>query len=244
MRPFHDRRDAGRVLGHRLAAYAGQDDVIVLALPRGGVVVGYEVARALHAPLDVLIVRKLGVPGHEELGFGAIASGGIRVVNRDLVRALRITDAMVEHVAGVESRELERRDRAYRGNRPPLEVRDRIVVLVDDGLATGATMLAAVQAMRKAGASSIIVAVPVASREACEAIRTYVDVCICLETPEPFAGVGAWYDDFTQTSDAEVRMLLAAPADRPTATGVHASTGKRADRRGFNTAPTSNMREE
>jgi predicted phosphoribosyltransferase len=212
MKQFHDRRDAGRALGHRLAAYAGQEDVIVLALPRGGVVVGFEVARALHAPLDVLIVRKLGVPRHEELGFGAIASGGILVLNRDLVRSLRIGDAMVEHVIGVERGELARRERAYRGTRPPLEVRDRIVVIVDDGLATGATMLAAVQAIRKAGASSIVVAVPVASREACETIRTYVDVCVCLRTPEPFAGVGAWYDDFTQTSDAEVRALLAANA--------------------------------
>lgn len=229
IRRFRDRQDAGKVLARRLGAYSGRDDVLVLALPRGGVVVGHEVAQALGVPLDVLIVRKLGVPGHEELGFGAIASGGIRVLNRDLVRALRIDATMIEHVARVEGGELARRERTYRGNRPPIDVRGRTVILVDDGLATGATMAAAVQALRKAETASIIVAVPVASREACDAIATQVDACICLETPTPFAGVGAWYVDFDQTSDADVTSLLAASRDsvprvRPRA---HASTGDR-----------------
>lgn len=213
IRRFRDRHDAGRTLARKLSQYGNRDDVIVLALPRGGVVVGYEVAHALGVPLDVLIVRKLGVPGHEELGFGAIASGGIRVLNRDLVRALRIDETMIEHVAGVESGELARRERMYRGARTPLDVRGKTVILVDDGLATGATMLAAVQALRKTGASSVVAAVPVASREACETIGTQVDVCVCLETPEPFAGVGAWYVDFDQTSDGAVTSLLAASRD-------------------------------
>ena len=222
IRRFRDRHDAGRTLARKLSQYANRDDVIVLALPRGGVVVGYEVARALGAPLDVVVVRKLGVPGHEELGFGAIASGGIRVLNRDLVHALRIDASMIEHVAGVEGGELARRERMYRGARAPLGVRGRTVILVDDGLATGATMLAAVHALRNTGASSIVVAVPVASREACHTIGAHVDECICLEIPEPFSGVGAWYADFSQTGDREVTSLLAASADRERATNdVH-----------------------
>ena len=229
MRRFRDRQDAGKALARRLGAYAGRDDVVVLALPRGGVVVGHEVAQALDVPLDVLIVRKLGVPGHEELGFGAIASGGIRVLNRDIVRALGIDATMVEHVSRVEAGELARRELTYRGHRPLYDVRGRTVILVDDGLATGATMAAAVEALRKADASSIVVAVPVASREACDAMATQVDACICLVIPTPFAGVGAWYVDFEQTSDADVTSLLAASRDslprvRPRA---HASSGGR-----------------
>ena len=207
---FRDRREAGRALADRLSDYAGRKDVLVLALPRGGVVVGYEVARALGAPLDVVIVRKLGVPGHEELGFGAIASGGVRLLNQDLVRALRIEAPLMEHVTAVERRELARRELAYRGDAPPLDPRGHLVILIDDGLATGATMLAAVEALRQAGASTIVAAVPVASREACAAVGDQVDRCVCLLTPPRFLGVGAWYRDFEQTSDAEVTTLLAA----------------------------------
>jgi putative phosphoribosyl transferase len=209
---FRDRREAGKVLAQRLEALSGLHDAIVIALPRGGVVVGYEVARGLNVPLDVLIVRKLGVPGHEELGFGAIASGGIQLLNRDLVRALQIDGPLVEHVVATERRELARREVAYRGDRPPMDVRGRVVILVDDGLATGATMLAAVEALHQAGASSVIAAVPVASREACGAVAKQVDRYICLVTPTHFPGVGAWYDNFDQTTDAEVKALLAASA--------------------------------
>jgi predicted phosphoribosyltransferase len=184
--------------------------VIVLALPRGGVPVGYEVARALGAPLDVFVVRKLGVPGHPELAFGAIASGGIRVLNTDVIRSLAIAPALVEHVAVVERAELERRERAYRGGSPSPDIIGRTVILVDDGLATGATMLAAVAALRERSAGSIVVAVPVASREACATLHGEVDACVCAATPTPFYGVGAWYEDFSQTTDGEVRSCLAA----------------------------------
>lgn len=207
---FHDRRDAGRVLARRLMPYAGRGDVVVAALPRGGVEVAYEVARALDAPLDVLVVRKLGVPGYEELAFGAIASGDVRVVNDTLVRALHIEDPVIDRIAHIEGAELTRRERVYRGGRPPLQVGSRTVIVVDDGLATGATMLAAVVALRKAGAEKIIVAVPVASRDACAALSEEVDMCVCLATPASFHGVGAWYDDFSQTSDERVTALLSA----------------------------------
>ena len=180
----------------------------MLALPRGGVPVADEVARALGAPLDLLLVRKLGVPGHEELAMGALASGGEPRINADTVRALRIGTADIERVIARERRELERRERAYRAGRPPLDVRARAVILVDDGLATGATMLAAVEAVRAAGAARVIVAAPVASKEACALLRDSADEVITLLVPDELYAVGAWYRDFTQTTDEEVRALL------------------------------------
>jgi predicted phosphoribosyltransferase len=197
------------VLAERLAAYADRPDVIVLALPRGGVPVAYEVARALHAPLDVFLVRKLGVPGHEELAMGAVASGGVRVLNEQVVRALRIPNNVIDAVAAWELEELARRERLYRGNRPPPDVRDKTVILVDDGLATGATMLAAVQALRQLHPARIVVAVPIAAPDTCNLLRSEVDEIVCAVTPEPFYAVGLWYEDFSQTTDEEVRELLA-----------------------------------
>jgi putative phosphoribosyl transferase len=205
---FKDRRDAGKQLAQELTAYAGRPDVIVLALPRGGVPVAYEVARALNAPLDIFIVRKLGLPGHEELAIGAIASGGVRVLNEDIVRALNIPESVIESIARRELQELERRERTYRGNRPPPEVRGRTVVLVDDGLATGASMRAAVAALRAQNPARIVVAVPTAAPETCEAFESEVDEIVCAMTPEPFYGVGRWYENFSQTTDEEVRALL------------------------------------
>ena len=205
---FTDRRDAGRTLAKQLSAYAGRPDVLVLALPRGGVPVAYEVARALDAPLDVFIVRKLGLPGHEELAIGAIASGGVRVLNEDIVRGLRIPDSVIDAVAQRELRELERRERAYRGDRPAPEAHGRTVILIDDGLATGASMRAAVAALRAQNPAEIIVAVPTAAPETCAALEPEVDKVVCATTPEPFYGVGRWYEDFSQTSDEEVRALL------------------------------------
>ncbi len=211
-RRFRDRREAGRLLAQKLAAYRGRADVLVLALPRGGVPVGYEVARALGAPLDVFVVRKLGVPGHGELAMGAVATGGVRVLNEDVVRALGIPDYVIDAVAAWEERELERRERVYRGDRPPPEVRGRTVILVDDGLATGATMHAAVQALRRRQPARIVVAVPTAAPETCEALRPEVDEIVCAVTPEPFYAVGLWYENFSQTTDEEVRELLAQSA--------------------------------
>jgi predicted phosphoribosyltransferase len=208
-RAFRDRTEAGRVLAERLAAYADRPDVIVLALPRGGVPVAFEVARALHAPLDVFIVRKLGVPGHEELAMGAVATGGVRVLNDQVVRALRIPESVINAVAAWELEELARRERLYRGDRPPPDVRGKTVILVDDGLATGATMLAAVKALREQHPARIVVAVPVASPDTCELLREEVEEVVCAVTPEPFYAVGLWYQDFSQTSDEEVRELLA-----------------------------------
>lgn len=205
---FRDRTDAGRELAARLAHLRGEPGVLVLALPRGGVPIAYEVARALHAPLDVFLVRKLGVPGHEELAMGAIAAGGVRILNPDVVRMARVTEAQIAATAAEEQRELERRDREYRGGRPEPEVRGRVVVLVDDGLATGATMRAAATALRALGPRRLVVAVPVGARETCEAFRGEVDEVVCAFTPEPFYGVGVWYEDFSQTTDAEVRDLL------------------------------------
>jgi putative phosphoribosyl transferase len=209
---FHDRADAGRVLASLLSGYADRTDLIVLALPRGGVPVAYEVARALGAPLDVFLVRKLGVPGHEELAMGAIASGGIRLINEDVVRAYRVRAADIDKVAKDEQKELERREREYRDGRqlPPLH--DRTVILVDDGLATGATMRVAVLALREESPAQIVVAVPVAAAEACDEFRSLVDDIVCAETPTPFYAVGVWYDDFTQTTDEEVHDILAATA--------------------------------
>ena len=206
---FRDRVDAGRALAAGLSAYAGRDDVLVLALPRGGVPVGFEVARALGAPLDVYIVRKLGVPGHEELAMGAIASGGVRVLNDSVVQGLRIPESVIDAVAARERAEMERREREYRGGRPAPDVRGRTVILVDDGLATGATMRAAAQALRQQGPARVVIAVPVSAPESCEEFREQVDEIVCTRTPQPFYGVGMWYEDFSQTTDAEVRDLLA-----------------------------------
>ena len=209
---FRDRRDAGQRLAAQLAGYAGRDDVVVLALPRGGVAVAYEVARALGAPLDVFLVRKLGVPGHEELAMGAIASGDVRILNHDIVRALGIPADVVERVATTERAELERRERAYRINRPPLEVRGRVVIVVDDGLATGASMRAAVCAVRAAGAARLVAAVPVGAPETCAELRPAVDEVVCASTPDRFYSVGFWYEDFSQTTDHEVCDLLVRAA--------------------------------
>ncbi len=215
---FPDRVEAGQLLGRELARKLGKrDDVIVLALPRGGVPVGYEVAHALDAPLDVFIVRKLGVPGHEELAMGAIASGGVRVLNRDVLGYVPVSEKAIDAVAAREQRELERRERSYRGSRPPLDVRNKTVIVVDDGLATGSTMRAAVAAVRKMEPRAVLVAVPVAAPTTCDEFRDEGIDTICLRTPEPFQAVGLWYEDFSQTTDEEVHELLdrAAAATRP-----------------------------
>lgn len=214
---FQNRRDAGRYLASKLTAYAGCPDVIVLALPRGGVPVAFEVAQALRAPLDVFLVRKLGVPGHEELAMGAIASWGARVLNDDVVRALRIPQNVVQQVEARERRELDRRERKYRAGRPAPNVRGRVVILVDDGLATGSTMRAAVVALRQRGPGRIVVAVPVGAAETCAELHQEADDAVCAVTPEPFLAVGTWYQDFSQTTDEEVQLLLdeAAVTFRP-----------------------------
>jgi predicted phosphoribosyltransferase len=212
MQRFANRAEAGGMLAQKLAKYANRPDVIVLALPRGGVPIGYEVARVLNVPLDVYLVRKLGIPGYEELAMGAIASGGVRVLNDQVLRAIGIPEYVIDAVAQWEQKELERRERVYRGDRPPPEVRGRTVILVDDGLATGATMLAAVRALRKQQPVRIVVAVPTASPDTCELLKTEADEVICAMTPEPFHAVGLWYDDFSQTNDEEVRELLARSA--------------------------------
>jgi putative phosphoribosyl transferase len=205
---LRDRAEAGRLLAERLSKHAGRDDVIVLALPRGGVPVAFEIARALDAPLDVLLVRKLGVPGHEELALGAIASGGTRVLNKDVVETLRVPPEWIDAIAAKEAGELERRERVYRGDRPPPDLTGRTVFLVDDGLATGSTMFAAVAAVRQDDPERVVVAVPVAAREVCAGLKSYADEVVCLFTPRPFYAVGAWYADFAQTTDDEVRSLL------------------------------------
>jgi predicted phosphoribosyltransferase len=205
---FRDRHEAGRRLAAKLGAYANRSDVIVLALPRGGVPVGYEVAKALGAPLDVFVVRKLGLPWHEELAMGAIASGGVRVLDPGLLRAARVSEADLARVTANEQAELERRELQYRGDRPFPDLRGKTVILVDDGLATGATMRAAVAALRQEGPARIVVAVPVAAPDTCEAFRDLADEVVCAETPEPFQAVGLWYNDFSQTTDEEVHDLL------------------------------------
>ena len=210
---FRDRTEAGQLLAQQLSTYAGRSDVIVLALPRGGVPVAYEVSRALGVPLDVFVVRKLGVPGHEELAMGAIASGGVSVLNEDVVEALRIPPRVIETVAARELGELKRRERAYRGGRAAPEVRGRTLILVDDGLATGSTMRAAVAALRRLGPARIIVAVPTAAPTTCEQFRHEADDCVCDITPEPFYSVGLWYEDFSQTTDDQVRDLLERSAN-------------------------------
>jgi putative phosphoribosyl transferase len=212
---FQDRFEAGRFLASKLRVLANRPDVVVLAVPRGGVPVGYEVAKALHVPLDVFVVRKLGVPGQEELALGAIASGGVRVLNERLVQALGIPDEVVDTIAAEEERELQRREREYRHGRPPLDVSSRTVILVDDGLATGSSMRVAALALREKKPARIIVAVPVASPATCEEFQSEVDEVICAITPEPFWAVGQWYTDFSQTSDEEVRDLLNLAASLP-----------------------------
>lgn len=205
---FQDRHDAGRRLAVELHAYANRPDVIVLALPRGGVPVGFEVATALGAPLDVFVVRKLGLPWEEEVAMGAIASGGVRVLDSDLIRAARVSEAEVERVTAIERAELARRERKYRGERPFPDLSGKTVILVDDGLATGSTMRAGVAALRQEGPSRVVVAVPVAAPATCNALREIADEIVCAMTPEPFRAVGYWYHDFSQTSDEEVQELL------------------------------------
>ena len=208
MTPYRDRAEAGRALAELLAPYRGRPDLRVLALPRGGVPVAAEVARALGAPLDVFVVRKLGVPGHEELAMGAIAPGGLRVLNEEVVRGLHLSEDLVARVAAEEARELERRERLYGDGRPAPDVRGKAVILIDDGLATGATMRAAARALRGAGPSRLVIAVPVAAAETCRALADEADEVVCAATPEPFYAVGYWYLDFAQVTDQEVRDLL------------------------------------
>jgi predicted phosphoribosyltransferase len=210
---FGDRHDAGRRLAEQLQSYSGRQDLVVLALPRGGVPVAYEVARTLAAPLDVFVVRKLGVPGQPELAMGAIASGGVRVLNEDVVGWYRPSPLTIESVTRAERMELERRERLYRDGRPPVSIKGRVAILVDDGLATGSTMRAAVLAVRRLEPAGVVVAVPVGSREACEALKEVADQVICSLIPEPFSAVGRWYADFSQTTDEEVRQLLTTQAN-------------------------------
>lgn len=206
--PFKDRADAGRLLAEQLSAYANRPDVLVLALPRGGVPVAFEIAHELHAPLDIFLVRKLGVPGHEELAMGAIATGGVCVLNKEVISYLGISQEEIEPVAATEQKELERRERIYRDNRPPPDLQGRTVILVDDGLATGSTMHAAVEAARKQSPARIVVAVPIAAPAVCNDFKEEVDEIVCGLTPESFFAVGFWYQDFSQTTDEEIRELL------------------------------------
>jgi predicted phosphoribosyltransferase len=206
--PFRDRVEAGELLAAKLAEYRDRDDVIVLALPRGGVPVAREVARTLGVPFDVYVVRKLGVPGHEELAMGAIATGGVRQVNRDVVEALGIPGNVIDAVAERELRELERREQAYRGNRAPMPLTSKTVLLVDDGLATGSTMRAAVMAVRQQQPARVVVAVPVGAPSTCAELAAEADDVVCVRTPDPFVAVGLWYRDFTPTTDYEVCALL------------------------------------
>ncbi|MGI8509731.1 MAG: phosphoribosyltransferase [Gemmatimonadaceae bacterium] len=210
---FRNRTDAGRQLATGLSDYAGRADVRVLALPRGGVPVAYEVACALDAPLDVFLVRKLGLPGNEELAMGAIASGGVMVLNQELVHTLNVSAAAIDAVVQTEMRELERRDRRYRDDRPAQDIAGCTAIVVDDGLATGSTMQAAVAALKQEHPKAVVVAVPVAAPEICAAFRREVDDVVCVLRPEPFHAVGSWYDDFSQTTDEEVHQLLAAARD-------------------------------
>jgi putative phosphoribosyl transferase len=223
---FANRQHAGELLAAKLTAYADRPDVLVLALPRGGVPVAFAVAQALHAPLDIFLVRKLGVPGDEELAMGAIATGGVRILNDEVVRYFHISDETIAAVAARELREIRRRERLYREDRPAPEVRGRTVLLVDDGLATGSTMRAAVAALRQQQPARVIVAVPIAAPETCAELRAEVEEIVCAVTPEPFYAVGAWYEDFAQTTDREVQELLARAArphrpPRPIADEAH-----------------------
>jgi putative phosphoribosyl transferase len=216
---YRNRTEAGRLLAQKLMAYANRKDVLVLGLPRGGVPVAFEVAQALAAPLDIFLVRKLGVPGHEELAMGAIASGGVRVLNQDVVNNLYIPGEVIDAVASDEQWELDRRELLYRGDRPPPDLRGRVVILIDDGLATGSTMHAAARAVHSQNPAAIVVAVPVAAEETCNEFRSEVDEVICPYTPEQFFAVGMWYEDFAQTSDEKVRELLAQAAGAKQAAG-------------------------
>jgi putative phosphoribosyl transferase len=211
-RVFRNRREAGRVLARRLQRYPQSPGPLVLALPRGGVPVAYEVAQALRAPLDVFLVRKLGVPGAEELAMGALASGGVRVLNQPVIEQLKLPWRAIEQVTAREQAELQRREHAYRNHRPPPDVKNKTVILVDDGLATGASMRAAVQALKQMGPARLVVAVPVAAAETCAALRVVADEVICAFTPKDFEGVGKWYEDFSPTTDDEVRELLNSAA--------------------------------
>jgi putative phosphoribosyl transferase len=219
---FHDRREAGQLLARQLAQYKDHDDVVVLALPRGGVPVGYEIARYLKAPLDVFVVRKLGVPWQPELAMGAIAGKGTEVLNGDVITAYNIPPHVIRAVAEREGHELKRRLQEYRGDRPFPELRDRVVILVDDGLATGSSMRAAVNAVRLERPRELIVAVPVAASSTCREFEREVDGIVCLRTPPDFSAVGLWYEDFSQTTDAEVRELLRHDTTRSDSHGLHA----------------------
>ena len=216
---FANRHEGGAALVPLLRHYAGRPDVIVLALPRGGVPVGFEVAQGLGAALDIFLVRKLGMPGHPEFAMGAIASGGVRVLSDDVVRMYGVRPEAIERVAQAEQAELERREREYRHNHPPIHLEGKTVILVDDGLATGATMRAAVAAARKLGPKRVIVAAPVGAASTCADFRALADEVVCARTPEPFSAVGLWYQDFSQTSDDEVRELLRRHATRPVQAG-------------------------
>ena len=211
-RRFRDRKQAGIELAAKLAAYAGDSNVVVLGLPRGGVPVAYEVARSLHAPFDVFVVRKLGVPGHSELAMGAIASGGVRVLNEDVIHALRISAPVVDAVALREQQELERQQRAYRGDITFADLTGRTVIVVDDGLATGSTMRAAVRALRQSNPTRVIVAAPVAAVDTCRTLEREADAVVCIYTPQDFHAVSLWYEEFSQTTDEEVHYLLEAAA--------------------------------
>ena len=206
---FRDRTEAGQILASKLTKYVNQVDTVILALPRGGVPVAYEIGKELGLPIDIFVVRKLGVPGHEELAMGAIASGGVRHINRDVVDQLGIDSETIEAASRREQKEIERREELYRGQRPPLDVRDKTVILVDDGLATGSTMRAAIAALRQHQPARIVVAVPAAAPQTCSEIADEVDEIICAATPETFYAVGQWYQEFSQTTDDEVRELLA-----------------------------------
>lgn len=219
---FRDRSEAGKHLATKLLNYQDRRDVLVLALPRGGVPVAFEVAQVLRVPLDIFLVRKLGVPGHEELAMGAIASGGVRVLNEDIVKYLNIPENVIDSIAETELKELQRREFVYRGNRPEPDVKGKTVILIDDGLATGSTIRAAAQALRQQEPARIIVAVPVSAPERCDEYRIGVDEIVCAVTPESFFGVGQWYFDFSQTTDDEVRDLLErAQGEKPLTTGLH-----------------------
>lgn len=227
MLPFKDRRDGGRYLAQKLSSYRSVSNLLVLGLPRGGVPVAYEVARRLRAPLDVLVVRKLGMPGHEELALGALAGGGVLVLNHDIINQLRVPETTIAAIAAREALELTRREVAYRGSRAPLQLRDKTVILVDDGLATGATLRAAATAVRSAAPRALVVGVPVGSIDTCMAMRAVADDVMCAETPAPFVSVGSWYRDFTQTEDEEVGWFL----DRAKEEAIGVEPGAESERR-------------